>query len=122
MCKPKQLSALVRMTNTRSSRHGNDPAQRGAWYDTWSNTEAGKAWIAASQAADLARRTLPRYSATVAADGSFRIDDMVAGDFVLSVRFWEGPSAGQIRNYKFSVSPEAVEQRSTVELGTIQLE
>lgn len=92
------------------------------WYDTWSKTEAGKAWSADSQAADLARRTLPKYSASVAADGSFRIDDMVAGDFVLSVRFWEGPAAGQIRNYKFSVSPEAVEQQATVDIGAIQLE
>lgn len=92
------------------------------WYETWSKTEAGKAWSADSQAADLARRTLPKYSASVAADGSFRIDDMDAGDFVLSVRFWEGPAAGQIRNYKFSVSSEAVKQRATVDLGTIQLE
>ncbi|MEO8272324.1 MAG: hypothetical protein ABI557_21630, partial [Aureliella sp.] len=100
----------------------NDPAQEISWYETWKKTEAGKAWSAAAQAADLARRTLPRYSATVAADGGFRIDDMFAGDYLLTVRFWEGPSAGQIRNYKFSVSPEAVKQRSKVELGTIQLE
>jgi hypothetical protein len=63
---------------------------------------------------------LPRYSATVDKDGSFTIYDMSAGDYRLSVRFWEKPG-GQLRNYEFSVSETAAKDRAMLDLGDLQL-
>ena len=75
-----------------------------------------------SQAAAAPERKAAHYMAPVDRDGSFQIDDMPSGDYLLSVRFYETPPAGNIRNWKFSVDAESAKNRKQVDLGNIQLE
>ncbi len=52
------------------------------WFRDWRNTDAGKAWMAAQQKAMAGRRN---YAFGVASDGSFHIDDVVAGTYDLTL-------------------------------------
>jgi protocatechuate 3,4-dioxygenase beta subunit len=97
------------------------PAQQAEWYEKWITTDDGKNWHAKAQKAEEVLRDLPRYSATVDKDGSFNIYDIPAGDYQLSVRFWEKP-AGQLRNYDFTVDQTSATERNVVDLGDLQLE
>jgi hypothetical protein len=68
------------------------------------------------------RAANPHIWATVARDGSFRIDDMApGGGYVLSVRFNEH-AAGTLSNYRFEV-PAIDGKRSDrpFDLGTLEL-
>jgi hypothetical protein len=63
----------------------------------------------------------PQIWATVARDGSFRLDDVAPGKYVLSVRFNEHP-AGTLSDYRFDV-PAIDGKRSDkpLDLGTLNL-
>ncbi len=64
----------------------------------------------------------PRWSATVDRDGRFRIDDVPAGNYSLSVSFWDH-DAGVLRNHRFQVpAPEVNPAVQPVDLGTLRLE
>jgi protocatechuate 3,4-dioxygenase beta subunit len=53
------------------------------WYQNWQKTDAGKAMIAVIQKANAGQRN---YAFSVAADGTFRVEDVVAGTYEVSVR------------------------------------
>ncbi len=55
------------------------------WYQEWSQSEAGKAHL-------RGRRT---YAVKISPDGSFRIDDVPAGSYLLSIRVTEPPDPKQ---------------------------
>jgi beta-lactamase regulating signal transducer with metallopeptidase domain/uncharacterized GH25 family protein len=77
-------------------------------------------WVMA--AAPEFRVTAPQLRATVNRDGTFRIDDVPAGDYSLNVRFQQNGS-GQLLNHRFQVSPpEGDLAVQPVELGTLTLE
>lgn len=80
-----------------------DPERRKTWWDEWKATEEGKAWHAAYETYDNLRAASPYFTASVDRNGSFRIDDVPAGKYVLSVRFSEHP-AGHLSDYRFSLS------------------
>jgi uncharacterized GH25 family protein len=64
----------------------------------------------------------PSFTATVDRDGTFRIDDMPAGDYSLDVYFMEN-DPGHLRNHRFRVpAPEGDPAARPVDLGTLKLE
>jgi beta-lactamase regulating signal transducer with metallopeptidase domain/protocatechuate 3,4-dioxygenase beta subunit len=86
------------------------------------NPERRKAWQAARQAYEELRTESPAFSASVARDGSFRIDDMPPGDYVLMVHFSQH-RAGHLSNHRFSVPPtDARQAGQPLDLGTLALE
>jgi hypothetical protein len=100
----------------------NDPERYRAWWNEWQATDEGKAWQMAAEENRRLRETSPSFSSSIAPDGSFRIDDMPAGEYRLSVRFNQHP-AGQLMNYGFSVPvAEDGEPTKPVDLGVLTLE
>jgi Carboxypeptidase regulatory-like domain len=73
--------------------------------------------IAAGDGADS-----PFFTVSVDRDGKFRIDDVPAGDYSMTVRF-DRDDAGQLRNHRFQV-PAAEGDPATLpfDLGTLKLE
>jgi hypothetical protein len=100
----------------------NNPERRNAWWKEWKATDEGKAWQAAYETHDKLLAASPHFTASVDRDGSFRIDDMPPGKYVLSVRF-SRHEAGHLSGYRFSV-PEAgsAEARRPIDLGVLTLE
>jgi hypothetical protein len=71
------------------------------------------------------RETSPYITASVDRDGRFRLDDVPAGHYSLSVRFDTGPgrAAGRLFNHRFEVpSLEGDLAVQPVDLGTLRLE
>jgi hypothetical protein len=99
-----------------------DRERRKAWWEAWKATDAGMAWQVANAAYETLRSESPYITATVDRDGSFRIDDVPPGDYVLGVEFDQHP-AGRLKNYRFSV-PEIDGQRldRPLDLGVLALE
>jgi len=99
-----------------------DPAKRKEWWNQWFHSPQGQAWQKARDAAGKVRRTNPRFTATVARDGSFRIDDVPPGRYVLNVRFSEH-AAGRLTGFRFTV-PEAGEAQhgQPIALGVLTLQ
>lgn len=94
------------------------PENRQTWWFDFLKTDEGKAAMPTYQAYAALRDSQPFFSATVAPDGTFRIDDMPDGDYSLSVRFSKfGP--GKIQNLRFMVPPTGSEP---FDLGVIKLE
>jgi len=63
----------------------------------------------------------PYLTATIARDGTFRIDDVPTGDYSLSVRFNQN-DAGFLRDHRFTVpSPEGDRATGPVDLGMLRL-
>jgi beta-lactamase regulating signal transducer with metallopeptidase domain len=63
----------------------------------------------------------PHFSASVAPDGTFRVDDLPAGDFALNVRFQLG-QGGFLFNHHFQVpKPNASTSASPLDLGVLTL-
>ena len=63
----------------------------------------------------------PYLWAAVARDGSFRLDDVPAGDYLLTVRF-DRNGAGHLFDHRFKVPPAAGDVDGAVDLGTLKLE
>lgn len=103
-----------------------NPKQFLAWREAWKKSENYETEKAVYQKYNNARKKLqaetPTLSASVARDGSFRIDDVPEGDYVMSVRFQNRP-AGKLVHYPFSVPPaEADQTTEPIDLGTLTLE
>ncbi|APZ94454.1 M56 family metallopeptidase [Fuerstiella marisgermanici] len=121
-----------------------DPVRRAGWWEAWKTTTQGQEWQQEYQEYKRIRDEYPTIMATVDRDGSFRIDDVPSGRYVLSVYFSSGTpltgpldwrvltrssgsvhslSPGSIRDVKFTVPRvEEGEAADAVELGTLQLE
>lgn len=100
----------------------NKPQEHQAWWNAWKQTPEGQAWVAAYQAFERERSMSPYITASVDRDGSFRIDDVPPGDYVMSIRFDER-SPGSLSNYKLHVPPVAgARSDDEVDLGTITLQ
>ncbi|NOY42053.1 MAG: hypothetical protein GXP26_09475 [Planctomycetes bacterium] len=99
----------------------NNPEKRKAWWKAWKATDGGKAWTAAYEGYQQLKWQAPYITASVDRDGSFRLDDVPSGEYVLSVRFSK-KAPGILSKYRFSVSP-AKEDRAAdpVDLGTLRL-
>jgi hypothetical protein len=64
----------------------------------------------------------PFFTVTVDRDGKFRIDDMPAGDYSMTVRF-DRDDAGQLRNHRFQVpAVEGDPATRPFDLGRLKLE
>ncbi len=61
-----------------------------------------------------------QFTATVDRDGSFRIDDVPAGDHALSADFYQGDRAVGLSEHAFTVPP--AKDDKPVDLGTLTLE
>lgn len=98
----------------------NDAEKYNAWFQKWIQTDEGLEWTRARMEDDRIRMSSPFYSASIARDGTFRIDDVPAGHYLLSVQFQEHP-AGQLLNYALTV-PEEMDARKPIDLGVLTLE
>ena len=91
--------------------------RRAAWYKTWSTTEEGKAY--------LAYQENPRsYGFRVERDGSFRIDDVTPGTYLLTLQLFGGPGRRTIATLKRTVIVPAIpggRSDEPLDLGTIEL-
>lgn len=104
-----------------------DPAKEAAWMLQWQQTDEGKiysAWSQAMQSSQEARNKGPYFTASVDSDGKFRIDDVPAGDYSLSVRFHNlnnnGP--GSIQDYHVAVpAMDGERSNEALDLGSIRL-
>lgn len=101
----------------------NDPDKRRAWWEEWKATDVGLAWTLATQNVAQLMAETPYFMATVAPDGSFRIDDMPAGNYVLRVQFFQRKHAGgALSPIRFAVPPdEKVKDTGVLDLGTLRL-
>ena len=91
----------------------------------WEQTDAGKAWSVLKgphEDNQRVRDTSPYINATVDRDGSFRIDDVPAGEYTLMVRFPRNVP-GRIVDGRFTV-PAMDGNRSDdpLDLGILTLE
>jgi beta-lactamase regulating signal transducer with metallopeptidase domain/uncharacterized GH25 family protein len=99
-----------------------DPDRRQAWWDAWIATDEGKRMLITYEAYDKRRSESPFITASVDRDGSFHIDDMLSGDYVLKVRFSK-TAPGSLSGYRFSVPPMNDHPvAEPLELGTLTLE
>jgi hypothetical protein len=93
-----------------------------AWRKEWAATEEGKAWRAKYEAYETQRDAAAYFTASVARDGSFRMDDVSPGDYALDVDL-NGRAALRLSNYRVSVPAIAVEQpHQSIDLGVLTLE
>ena len=71
--------------------------QRKAWWKQWSESDQGKVLISLSELRQQILSETPRYQFSVSQDGTFRIDNVPEGDYVIN-------GAG-ITDYRFTVPP-----------------
>jgi hypothetical protein len=98
-----------------------DPDRRKAWWDAWKATVAGQAWTAAYTAYQQLEDDYPYITASVDRDGSFRIDDVPVGEYVLRLRFSQ-KAPGVLSDYRFSV-PAVGEDKTAepIDIGALTL-
>jgi uncharacterized GH25 family protein len=100
----------------------NDRERYQAWWKEWTATEEGKAWRTKYEAYETQRDAAPYFTASVARDGSFRIDDVPAGDYALDVDL-SGRAPIRLSNYRVSVPTIETEQPDQpIDLGILALE
>jgi hypothetical protein len=96
--------------------------ERTKWWQEWIKTEAGKTWQKQTEEYQELSATSPHFNASVASDGKFRIDDMPAGDYGLSLYF-DDQANGILPRYEFTVPPiEGERSDEPLDLGEIRLE
>jgi hypothetical protein len=77
-------------------------------------------WVEPVAAGD--RADSPFFRVSVDRDGKFRIDDMPAGDYAMTVRV-DRDDPGHLRNHRFHVPPvEGDPAAHPFDLGTLKLE
>lgn len=98
------------------------------WWQEWSTSPEGKALRQEYNAAQERRVAGPRLTATVARDGSFRIDDVPPGEYVLDASFNSHDRATEHppgRLYEHAITVPAGDDLVNAEpldLGVLQLE
>lgn len=104
-------------------------AQRTAWMEEWKKTPEGRAWFIAAQAAEARQSAAPYYYAAVNRDGTFRLDDIPAEDYELSVRLEEIPqkqfrfrTLGFIRHHFAMPEIPGGRADTPLDLGTLTLQ
>ncbi|MAG93829.1 MAG: hypothetical protein CMJ48_08785 [Planctomycetaceae bacterium] len=102
-----------------------DPQKLAAWMLKWQLTPAGQAWTAwrnAYEATTQLRAAAPLFRATVDRDGTFRIDDMPAGSYSLSLRF-SRDAVGRLSSFRFVVPPmNGARSDQRLNLGVLTLQ
>lgn len=108
-----------------------DPQKYLTWYKNWKASERYATEKASYEKYEAAHEKMRleslRFCASVAPNGSFRIDDVPAGTYAMTVRFHSDnpkahPSPGYLINHIFSVPPaEAKASTTPVDLGTLTL-
>jgi protocatechuate 3,4-dioxygenase beta subunit len=102
----------------------NDIQRYQAWWKEWQLTAEGQRWKELNDANERLRDASAYFTASVDRDGTFRIDDVPPGSYVLSAGFdHQHPGAGQIQNHRFSV-PDGSDLPSdeAIDLGVLPLE
>jgi beta-lactamase regulating signal transducer with metallopeptidase domain len=101
-----------------------DPAKRQEWLRNWELTPPGKIWLSWKRTLkdrDNTRRSKPSFHASVDRDGSFRIDDMPAGNYEVRIWFHEN-APGILRDFPFTVPPiEGPRSDIPLDLGVLTL-
>ena len=98
-------------------------AERAVRWDTWEKTDEGKTWSAAYRAYRDEEDRSTQFRATIDRDGSFRIDDMPAGNYVLTMPFFNDKAPGKLSEFHFTVpNVEDGTQPEPLDLGNLQLE
>ena len=103
-----------------------DAAKSAQWLQQWQLTPEGQAWQAWNatvRGAERLREENPYFQATVAADGTFRIDDVPAGTYALSMYFSQN-GLGRLRlpEYQFTVPPmEGGRADEELDLGVLTI-
>jgi hypothetical protein len=96
----------------------NDEARREKWWMEWQQTAAGKAMMKHEED----QRKQPSFHASIDRDGTFRIDDVSAGQYAARMRF-DRDAPGQLSEYRFSVPPVSDDDiGQPLDLGTLNLE
>jgi hypothetical protein len=96
--------------------------ERSKWWQEWIKTEAGETWQKQTEEYQELSATSPHFNASVASDGKFRIDDMPAGDYGLSLYF-DDQANGILPRHDFTVPPmEGERSDEPLDLGEIRLE
>jgi hypothetical protein len=91
------------------------------WWQDWIKTDAGKTWQKEQEEYQKVRDASPYFNASVASDGKFRIDDMPAGDYGLSLYF-DDRANGSISRHDFTVPPmKGQRSDKPLDLGEIRL-
>jgi len=108
-----------------------DPQKYLTWYKNWKASDRYATEKASYEKYEAAHEKQMseslRFSASVAPNGAFRIDDVPAGTYAMTVRFHSDnpkihPSPGYLINHIFSVPPaEAKASTTPVDLGTLTL-
>lgn len=100
----------------------NDEARIEKWWIEWQQTAEGKAIMAAAVKQQEDQRKQPSFLASVDRDGTFRIDDVSAGKFAITVRF-DRDAPGRLSEYRFSVPPlKDIDIGQPLDLGELKLE
>ncbi|QDT88439.1 carboxypeptidase regulatory-like domain-containing protein [Gimesia algae] len=105
----------------------NNPRGFQAWYTAWQKSKDYPAekviYERYTEARSKRLDETPRINASVARDGSFRIDDVPPGEYVLSVNFYERENnPGYVGDLHFTVPPvENGFSSEAVDLGTLTL-
>ena len=105
----------------------NDPRGFQAWYTAWQKSADYPAEKVIYERYEEARSKrldeTPRINASVARDGTFRIDDVPPGEYVLSVNFYERENnPGYVGDLQFTVPPvENGYSSEAIDLGTLTL-
>lgn len=108
-----------------------DPQKYLTWYKNWKASERYATEKASFEKYEVAHEKMIleslRFRASVAPNGSFRIDDVPAGTYAMTVYFHSDnpkihPSPGHLINYIFSVPPaEKNSEAKPIDLGTLTL-
>jgi beta-lactamase regulating signal transducer with metallopeptidase domain len=72
-----------------------DDKARTAWGNEWLASDEGKAWQKQQEAHNALIYAMHRYAASIDPDGSFRLDDIPAGEYELTVRLQAAPAGGE---------------------------
>lgn len=100
----------------------NDKAATQKWWTAYQQSDAGKAKLAEIMKQREESRNLPTFWVSVAKDGTFHINDVKPGKYVLSLSFDE-QSPGQLEPIKFEVpklNNEEIGKRLSI--GNLQLQ
>ncbi len=115
------LQPPTRPTPLAEARNDREAYQK--WWDAWRKTPEGQVWFAAYTVYQQMETASPYIGVTVDRDGSFRIDDMPPGNYVMSGYFRMKDAPGKLTSYPFSVPPPDGEYSAEpLDLGTITLE